>query len=479
MTRFVEGEDRSQDVLFPERLEDWIAEDNPVRVVDAFVDELDLKALGFERAAAAQTGRPGYHPATLLKIYVYGYLNRIASSRRLERECQRNVELMWLTRRLAPDFKTIADFRQDNGTAIRRVCAQFVLLCKRLNLFSEAIVAIDASKFKAVNNRDKNFTKHKLKARMAQLEESVARYLEELDRADRQPTQVPKVRVDNLKGKISKIREQMKELERIEDELEETPDEQVSQTDPDARSMATSGRGTGIVGYNVQAAVDTKNHLVVAHEVTNVGHDRVALADMAKQAREAMGKDHLLVLADRGYFNGEQIRQCELDGNSPLVPKPLTSGAKFEGRFDKRDFIYDAKRDAYRCPAGKWATYRFTAKGRGAEALRNYWYSGCGSCELKKQCTPAPWRKIARWEHEDVLERMQRRLNALPMASSWRRETAEHVFGTLKSWMGSAHFLTKRIRNVATEMSLQVLAYNMKRAMRILGVQPLLQAMRA
>lgn len=479
MTRFVEGEERSQAVLFPERLEDWISEENPVRVVDVFVDELDLKDLGFGRATAAETGRPGYHPGTLLKIYIYGYLNRIASSRRLERECQRNVELMWLTQRLAPDFKTIADFRRDNGACIRKVCAQFVMLCRRLNLFSEAIVAIDGSKFKAVNNRDKNFTKHKLQARMAQLEESVARYLEELDFADRHASVVPRIKVDTLKGKISKIREQMKVLKGVEQELKAAPDEQVSQTDPDARSMATSGRGTGIVGYNVQTAVDTKNHMIVAHEVTNVGHDRDALSDMARQAREAMGKDHLLVLADRGYFNGQQIRACEMDGCSPVVPKPMTSIANFEGRFDKREFIYDAKRDAYKCPAGKWAIYRFTGQGRGGEVLRNYWASGCKGCRLKEQCTPGPLRRIARWEHEEVLERMQRRLNQLPMASAWRRETAEHVFGTLKLWMGSAHFLTKRIRNVATEFSLQVLAYNMKRAMQILGVPALLQAMRA
>jgi transposase len=478
MTRFVEGEERSQDVLFPEQLEDWISEDNPVRVVDAFVDELDVKALGFERAEAAQTGRPGYHPATLLKIYVYGYLNRIASSRRLERECQRNVELMWLTRRLAPDFKTIADFRRDNGAAIRKVCAQFVVLCRRLHLFTEAIVAIDGSKFKAVNNRDKNFTKHKLKARMAQLEESVARYLDELDRADRQPGQVPRVRVDNLKGKIAKIREQMRELGRIEEQIKEAPDEQISQTDPDARSMATSGRGTGIVGYNVQTAVDTKNHMVVAHDVLNVGHDRTALADMARQAREAMGKERLLVLADRGYFSGEQIVACERDGNAPVVPKPLTSGAKFEGRFDKRDFIYNARRDAYRCPADKWAIYRYTRNEDGL-IVHRYWSSDCRSCHLKPRCTPSPERTITRWEHEDVLERMQQRVNCLPMASQWRRETAEHVFGTLKSWAGPAHFLTKRLRNVRTEFSLQVLAYNMKRAMQILGVPALLDAIRA
>ena len=311
MTRFVEGEERSQSVMFPERLEDWVSEENPVRVVDVVVDELNLKALGFERATAAATGRPGYHPATLLKIYIYGYLNRIASSRRLERECQRNIELVWLTRRLAPDFKTLADFRRDNGPGIRKVCAQFVVLCRKLNLFTEAMVAIDGSKFKAVNNRDKNFTPHKLKARMEQLQDSVARYLDELDRADKQATQVPQVKVQNLKGKIARIREQMKELGRIEEELKQAPDEQISQTDPDARSMAPSGRGTGIVGYNVQTAVDTKNHMVVAHEVLNVGHDRTALADMAKLARRAMGKERLTVLADRGHFNGEQIRACE------------------------------------------------------------------------------------------------------------------------------------------------------------------------
>jgi transposase len=477
MTRFIEGDERSQSVLFPERLEDWIAEDNPVRVVDVFIDELDLKRLGFEGAIAAETGRPGYHPATLLKIYVYGYLNRIASSRRLERECQRNVELMWLARRLAPDFKTIADFRRDNGKGIRRVCAQFVELCRRMELFSEAIVAVDGSKFKAVNNRDKNFTPHKLKARIAQLEESVARYLDELDRADRQPTQVPKVRVDSLKGKISRIREQMKELERVGEQLKDAPDEQLSQTDPDARSMATSGRGTGVVGYNVQTAVDIKTHMVVAHEVLNVGHDRAALAEMARGAREAMGKKSLTVLADRGYFNGDQIRECELDGNFPLVPKPLTSGAKFEGRFDKRDFIYDAKRDAYRCPAGQWAIHRFTSVEDG-QTLHRYWASGCSTCKLKDKCTPSNARRITRWEHEDVLERMQDRLNRTPLASKWRRQTAEHVFGTFKSWMGSAHFLTKRLRNVRTEISLVVLAYNIKRAMQMLGVPVLLKAMR-
>jgi len=280
MKRYIEGEERSQSILFPESLEDYIAEDNPVRVIDVFVDELDLEGLGFEGMQPEATSRPAYHPAVLLKLYIYGYLNRIQSSRRLERETQRNVELIWLTGKLMPDFKTIADFRKDNGQAIRNVCREFILLCRRLNLFSEAMVAIDGSKFKAVNNRDKNFTERKLKARIEQLEQSIGRYLSELDRADRDPVAVTEERVGQLKDKIAAIKRQMRHLSQIGARLKQAQDGQISLTDPDARSMATSGRGTGIVGYNVQAAVDTRHHLIVAHEVTNVGHDRSHLSSM-------------------------------------------------------------------------------------------------------------------------------------------------------------------------------------------------------
>ena len=350
MSRFIEGEQRTQSVLFPEQLEDWIAEDNPVRAVDAFVDELDLTELGFARAQPAATGRPAYHPATLLKIYIYGYLNRIQSSRRLEREAQRNVELVWLTGRLMPDFKTIADFRKDNGEAIRRVCREFVELSCQVGLFTEGVVAIDGSKFKAVNNRDKNFTAHKLQARMKQLEESIVRYLDDLDRADREPATVPAARVSQLKEKIAAVKAQVRKLRQIERQMLQSPDQQVSLTDPDARSMATSGRGTGIVGYNVQTAVDAQHHMIVAHEVTNVGHDRTQLTDMATAARDAMGHQEMTALADRGYFKGEEILQCEEAGIKPLVPKPLTSGSKADGRFDKRVFVYDPKCDEYRHP---------------------------------------------------------------------------------------------------------------------------------
>jgi transposase len=478
MSGFIEGQDRSQGTLFPEQLEDWIAEDNPVRAVDAFVEALDLGDLGFDRAQPAATGRPSYHPGTLLKVYVYGYLNRIHSSRRLEREAQRNVELIWLTGRLMPDFKTIADFRKDNGEAIRRVCRQFIELARQVGLFADTVVAIDGSKFKAVNNRDKNFTPRKLKARVQQLEENIDRYLAELDRADREPSSVPPARVSQLKQKIASVREHLSKLGKIEEQLKHTADQQISLTDPDARSMATSGRGTGVVGYNVQAAVDTKHHMIVAHDVVNLGHDRTQLAVMAKSAKEGTGQKKITVLADRGYFKGEEILQCAQAGITPLVPKPLTSNSKADGRFDKRDFIYNAKRNEYRCPAGERAIWRMTTVEQGL-TLHRYWPSACPRCPIKAQCTPSDYRRIARWEHEAVLETMQRLLDRTPQASRLRRQTVEHAFGTLKAWMGSTHFLTKTLPKVRTEMSLHVLAYNLKRAVSILGTKKLIAFIQA
>ena len=478
MGRHVEGQDRTQSVLFPERPDDWIHEDSTVRVIDVFVDELDLRKLGFERADPAATGRPGYSPTTLLKIYVYGYLNRVQSSRRLETEAQRNLEVIWLTGRLAPDFKTIADFRRDNGEAIRKVCKEFVLLCRRMKLFTDGIVATDGSKFKAVNNRDKNFTDRKLQARIEQLEDSIRRYLVELDRVDREAAAVLPGRVAHLKEKITKVKQQMQALEAIGEQMKESEDGQISLTDPDARSMATSGRGTGTVGYNVQTAVDAKHHLIVAHEVTNVGNDRDQLAGMAKLAKAASGQEGLIALADRGYYEGYEILECERAGVAAVVPKPMTSNNLAEGLFDKRDFVYDAKHDQYRCPAGKIAIYRFTTEEAG-KTLHKYWSSDCPQCPMKPRCTRGQNRRIARWEHEDILDVVQQRLEGAPEAMKLRRQTVERVFGTLKAWMGSSHFLTRTLPRVRTEMSLQVLAYNLKRATKILGAGPLMAAMKA
>ena len=478
MKRFVDGVDRSQALLLPDRLEDFVHEDNPVRVVDAFVEALDLSALGFEAVNRGAGGRPAYHPAALLKIYIYGYLNRIQSSRRLEREAQRNLELIWLTGRLAPDFKTIADFRKDNGGAITAVCSRFVALCRNMKVFSHAIVAIDGSKLKAVNSRDRNFTVGKIKGRRQQLEDSVARYLAELDRSDRDPTLLPEGRVPQLRDKLAKLHAQMEKLDEIEKQLEATPDHQISLTDPDARSMTSSGRGTGTVGYNVQAAVDAKHHLIVAYDVTNDGHDRAQLSRMAMKAKDALGAEHMTALADRGYFSAPEILACEEAGVIPLVPKPLTSNAKAEGRFDKRDFVYDEAADEYECPAGERAIHRFTTEEKGL-TLHKYWSSACPRCLIRKQCTTASYRRIGRWEHEHVLERMQMLLDARPQTAVVRRQTVEHVFGTLKSWLGTTPLLTKTLPKVKTEISLAVLAYNMKRMIKIMGTEGMVRAIAA
>jgi transposase len=441
-----------------------------------FIDDLDLAALGFAGMVPEVTGRPAYHPATLFKIYLYGYLNRIQSSRRLERETQRNIELMWLTGRLMPDFKTIADFRRDNGPAIRAACTQFVVLCRRLNLFTQVVVAIDGSKFKAVNNRDKNFTVAKVGKRIEQVDASIARYLAALDRADRQDSDVAEAQMTRLKEKIEGLRRQMRSLKAMGQQVEAAPDHQVSLTDPDARSMATSGKGTGIVGYNVQVAIDTQHHLIVAHEVTNVGNDRAQLVPMGHKARDATGCREVTILADRGYYNGDQVLACEDTGVLPCIPKTLTSGNVKRGLFTVQDFVYDAENDHYTCPAGKHLTKGALRSDRqdNIDHYRNL--TACLTCTLKPRCTTDKVKRVKRWEHEDVLDKMQARLDRMPNAMGVRRQTVEHPFGTLKAWMGSTHFLTRTLGKVRTEMSLHVLAYNVKRMINILGVRLLMEA---
>src|SRR3954468_11990770 len=473
MKRFLVGADRGQSTLLPECLDEWIDESNPVRAVDAFVDALDLGKLGFEGVVPEVTGRPSYHPSALLKLYIYGYLNRVQSSRRLERETGRNLEVIWLLGRLVPDDKTIADFRKDNGSAIRQVCAQFVVLCRDMGLLAKASVAIDGSKFKAVNNRDRNFTRAKVERRRAQLEESVARYLSQLDTADRQePTEALAAKVTRLKEKLAKLKEQMSKLAVCEKQMLALPDQQISLTDPDSRSMATSGRGSGVVGYNVQVAVDTDHHLIITHEVTNSGSDRAQLANMARQAKAVLQTKTLEAVADRGYFSSPEILACHEAGITVTLPKPLTSGAKSEGRFGKQDFVYLPEDDAYRCPAGERLPYRYTNEEDG-KMLRRYWTTACQNCSLKSQCTTGPERRITRWEHEHLLEAVQQRLDANPQAMRQRRETVEHPFGTMKARMGATHFLTKTLPKVAAEMALSVLAYNLTRVMNIVGTKPL------
>src|SRR5437016_455541 len=416
MHRFIDGEDRLQQTLLPNSLEDYVSEENPVRVVEVFIDELDLAALGFSGMRPAATGRPAYHPSTLLKIYLYGYLNRVQSSRRLEREAQRNIELMWLVGRLAPDFKTIADFRKGNGEAIQSVCRQFVELCRRLKLFTGAVVAIDGSKFKAVNNRDKNYTVAKVTGRMEQVNASIARYLRALDQADREESDIAEAKSGRLKEKIANLRRQMQALKAMEQTVQDAPDQQVSLTDPDARSMATSGKGTATVGYNVQIAVDAEHHLIVAHEVINQGYDRHQLAPMAFKAQQATGCEQITAVADRGYFNGDQVLSCEGTGVAPVVPKTLTSSGTKRGLFARQDFIYDAEHDHYTCPAGAKLTKIHRRADQTEDFDRYRHLSALRHRSAQTPCTPTKLRRIRRWENEDVLDRMQARLDRMPDA---------------------------------------------------------------
>ena len=393
MKRFIEGENRFQSTLFPESLDDYIAADNAIRLIDAFVNKRDLVKLGFKRAEPSATGRPGYQPSMLLKIYVYGYFNRIQSSRRLERESHRNVELIWLTGRLMPDFKTIADFRRDNRKAMRRVCREFVELCRELDLYSKTLVAIDGSKFKAVNSRDKNFTRNSVKRRIKKTEANIERYLAKLDAADREEPEIREITTEELKRKIASMEAKLDELNERAAEVEADPDKQVSLTDSDARSMMKPGGGS-VVSYNVQTAVDSKHHLVVTHEVTNKTSDRSQLSEVAKQAKAVLAPEHaepeaetlalrdrvseartaLTVIADPGYYKGEEIVECVKAGIRPLVPKIDTSGKTKKGEFTRADFIYDAEQDEYRCPAGGGAAVQGHARARrsGARSLSDF-----------------------------------------------------------------------------------------------------------
>lgn len=493
MKRFIAGENRFQATLFPDSLEDYIAEDNPVRVIDAFVDRLDLKELGFERAEPSPTGRPAYEPAVMLKIYVYGYMNRLKSTRVLEQETHRNVDLIWLTGRLMPDHKTIGEFRRKNRKAIRRVCAEFVEICRKLDLFSRVIVAIDGSKFKGVNSRDKNFTRRSIKRRMKHLQEHINRYLIVLDEADKRDAQFHKDTAAELATKIASMKEEMQRLKGIEAEVEAHPDKQVSLTDPDARSMTKAGGGTE-VGYNVQTAVDEKHHLIVSHEVTNAPTDRGQLSAIASQAKAAVSraepeakaaakeakeeKEEFTVIADPGYYKGEEIVACQDNGIKALVPKVDTSGKRAKGQFTREQFRYDEAKNEYRCPAGEPMPFSFSTTEKG-KLLHIYITYQCPGCPLQAKCTTGKERRIRRWEHEHRLEAAAAELKKHPEAMRLRKQIVEHPFGTIKHWMGATHFVMKRLENVQAEMSLYVLGYNLKRAIRIFGIPRLIEELQA
>jgi len=474
MSGFIQGEVRHQSTLFPEALDDYITEENPIRVIDAFVNNLDLASLGFKTIPAI-TGRPGYHPSTLLKLFIYGYLNRIQSSRRLEKETGRNVELMWLLERLSPDFKTIADFRKNNSQGIKNTCKTFIDLCRQMNMFTDTIIAIDGSKFKAVNNKDNNYTPSKLKFHIDRFEKHINEYLELLDVADKEENN--HLDKKHINEKITWLKKRLTELNAMKDRVNNDPEKQISTTDPDSRLMKTQGM-TRVVCYNVQSAVDSKHHLIVAHEVMNKP-DRGQLCRVGKQAQAALQKKAITVVADKGYYSGADIKDCQDRGMAVLVPKGDTSGSEKKGIFNRSKFKYDENKDVYICPANKEMKYRFSGVEKGL-TMKRYMLDvmTCRACSLKSQCSNSNSpRRMARWEHQGRLDRMTDLMTSMPDSMLIRKQTVEHPFGTIKSWMGSTHFLTRRFKNVSTEMNLYVLAYNLKRVIQIMGVKSLIGAM--
>ena len=474
---FVDGVPRDQLIMFPQSLDEYISDDNPVRFVDAYVDGLDLQALGFKHAVPEETGRPPYHPGTQLRLYIYGYLNRIRSSRRLEKEAKRNVELMWLLGKLAPDFKTIADFRRDNREAIRKVCREFTLYCRELDLYGGELVAIDGSKFKAVNSRDRNFTAHKLEDRTQRVDEKIERYLKELDANDSQESDSYKPTAEELREKIETLRKRKQGYEELQERLEEGGETQISLTDPDARSM-TKGRTRGTeVAYNVQISVDNKHNLIVDHEVTNEVTDRAQLSTMAIRAKEVLGVDELDAVADKGYYSGREVKTCLEEGITPYISKPDSSPNKPLGLYSKQDFRYESENDCYWCPAGETLTFRFQTTESGRD-LRYYATRACKDCDLKSKCTQNKrGRRITRWVDEALLEEMERRVLSDAEKVKKRKRIVEHPFGTMKYSMNQGYFLMRRLPNVRCEMSLTVLAYNIKRVINILGVPKMVRAL--
>jgi transposase len=471
----IRGADRSEVLLFPEALDDYITQDNPVRFIEAFVLSLDLVELGFARATPAATGRPGYDPADLLKLYVYGYLNRVRSSRLLEREAARNVELMWLLGRLTPDFKTIADFRRDNLEAIRAVCREFTLLCKRLDLFGGELVAIDGSKFRADNSRKRNFNPPKLERIIKALDERITAYLAEMERQDAAAPLAAKLSVEELRAKIEQLKGRRRFHEEIAERLRESGAQEISLTDPESRLM-TVGQGLDVC-YNVQTAVDGRHKLIVHHEVTNAHTDEGCLVDMATTAKEVLEVETLEVVADKGYYAGEEIKRCEEQGIVTFIPKVRVVPRLKNQLFTKDDFRYDPSTDTYTCPEGARLTHRFTTPERNGVKQRYYRTTACKTCAARAVCTENNrGRTIKRLMNEDVLERMAERLKTYPEKMRLRSQLVEHPFGTMKRGMNQGYFLLRGLRKVAAEMSLTVLCYNLKRALKIVGVEGLLGA---
>jgi transposase len=472
---YIEGVARGQILLFPEKIDDYIRDENPVQFIDALVDSLDLGVLGFKRAQSQDIGRPPYHPADMVKLYLWGYLNRVRSSRSLERETHRNLELMWLLKKLTPDFKTIADFRKDNHEALKKLCREFTLLCRRLELFGGELVAIDSSKFRAVNCKKRNFNRAKLEKRIREIEEAIAEYFKELEDNDDRESSVNALNAEELKAKIQWLKKRGEEYQALLQRLMESGESQTSLTDPDSRAMVNNQRVE--VCYNVQATVDSKHKLIVDYEVTNGGTDYDQLSKMALRAKELLGADKLEVLADKGYYDAEEIKECVDNGIIPFIPEKESN--KYTGRdlpqapLAESRFRYDRERDCYICPRGCELTFRGKRRQKG-KVMKIYRSQGCLSCPLRCHCRTT----ISRWEHEEILEDMRQRVKSYREKVKMRQWLSEHPFGTIKRGLGQGYLLLKGLAKVGGEISLTILAYNIKRVINILGLPALISALR-
>ncbi len=473
----ISGHDRSQTLLLPEALDDYIGPDNPVRFIEAFVEGLDLAAAGFARVQPKAMGRPGYAPATLLKLYIYGYLNRVRSSRRLEAETHRNLEVIWLLQRLKPDFKTIADFRRDNRSAFRPVFRQFVLLCRQLDLFGRELLAVDGTRIKAVNNKDRNFTRASLTGLIKAADAKLDDYLQRLDTSDARESGTGGARVTNLAEKIAAIRERRTRCTEMLAELDRTGESQISLTDPDSRAMAAHTHIA--VGYNVQVAVDTRHKLIVEQQVTNQVVDMGLLMQTAGPAKEILGVEQIAIVADRGYFKIEDIEACEKAGMKAYVPRPQRGPSVKAGLYRKDEFSYDPATDSFVCPAGQRLRPFSSSLLRGLKKINYANRTACGDCRLRTQCTGNRFRCVSRLENEAVLDRMQARLAKRPDILDRRRETVEHPFGTIKQWMDHGAFLMRGLEKVRGEFSLTALAYNLRRVLNIVAFSELMAAVQA
>lgn len=473
------GTDRSQLLLLPEAVDDYVGPDNPVRFIEAFVDGLDLAAAGFVRVAAKETGRPGFNPADMLKLYIYGYINRVRSSRRLEAEAHRNIEVIWLLRHLKPDFRTIADFRRVNRAAFKQVFREFVVLCRQLDLFGRELLAVDGTRIKAVNNKDRNFTRASLAKFIREADEKLADYMTRLDAGDAEEEKASGGNGSggDLAEKIAAIKGKRDRHKALLDELERSGEDQISLTDPDARAMA---RMTKVgVGYNVQLAVDTKHKMIAEQEVSNQVLDMGLLAPTTAAAMETLGVERIEAVADRGYFKIEDIEACEAAGVTAYVPKPIRGPAVREGFFSKDEFRYNSDEDVYICPGGATLSPLYRGKSRDNVKTDYCDRAACKACALKPRCTGNAYRRVSRLENEAVLDRMAARLAARPDVLDRRRESVEHPFGTIKQWMNQGAFLMRRLENVRGEFSLTALAYNIKRAITVVGVPGMIAAAKA